>query len=281
MTARVCVVGSTNVDLVLRVSHHPVPGETVLATGKERLAGGKGANQAVALARLGAQVRFVSAVGADDDGTWSLAQLQAEGVATDEVTVVDAATGLAVVSVDAAGENTIVVAPGANLHVAAPSSLTEDALLLSLEVPLATVCAWARLAKQRGVLVVLNAAPWQPLPEALLADIDVLVVNATEAAALGPQSAAGVLVVTLGAQGAKVVQGGITTHVTTPATEVVDTTGAGDCFAAALTHALAAGRDVVAATSWACRAASRSVQHLGARTGYPTMTELTSGEPLR
>ena len=281
MTARVCVVGSTNVDLVLRLSHHPVPGETVLARSRERLAGGKGANQAVALARLGAQVRFVSAVGADDDGTWSLAQLSGEGVPTEEVAVVDAPTGLAVVSVDASGENTIVVAAGANLHVRAPSLLTEDALLLSLEVPLATVSAAARLAKGQGVLVVLNAAPWQPLPDALLTDVDVLVVNATEAAQLRPDLAVPVLIVTLGAEGARVVEAGVSTRVAAPQVEVVDTTGAGDCFAAALTFALADGRDPVTAAAWACHAASRSVQQLGARTGYPSRTELNSGEPLR
>lgn len=274
MTARICVVGSTNVDLLLRLPRHPVPGETVLARSRARHAGGKGANQAVALARLGAQVRFVSAVGSDDDGTWSLSALREEGVPTDEVAVVDAPTGLAVVSVDDAGENTIVVAAGANLLVTAPSTLTEDALLLSLEVPLAVVSTSARVAREQGVLVVLNAAPWQPLPPALLADIDVLVMNATEAAQQGSELAVPGLVVTLGGDGAQVVQGGITILVPAPAVEVVDTTGAGDCFAAALTFALASGRDLVSAASWACRAASRSVQHLGARTGSPSMTEL-------
>jgi ribokinase len=261
------VVGSTNVDLVLRVDRLPLPGETLLARGRERMAGGKGANQAVAMARLGAEVCFVSAVGDDEDGRWSLEQLVDEGVDVRAVTVVDAPTGLAVVTVDARGENSIVVVPGANEHVTVTRDDDADVVLLSLEIPLAAVHEAARSTAP----TVLNAAPWRPLPPDLLRHVDVLVVNEHEAAQLGAVPCE--VVVTLGPQGARV---GSTT-IPSYEVEVVDTTGAGDCFAAALAWGIGNGDDLVTAARRATRAASLSVRSLGARTGFPSAQEV--GDP--
>jgi ribokinase len=273
VTVRACVVGSTNVDLVLRVPSLPVPGETLLGASVRREAGGKGANQAVALARLGASVRLISAVGRDADGDWSVGQLVAESVPVEDVARVDVATGLAVVMVDAAGENCIVVSPGANDLVAAPAVIEADVLLLSLEVPLTTVMAAAATGRAAGVPVVLNAAPAQPLPAALLDIVDVLVVNATEWEALGRPSG-GRVVVTLGAAGCRVLEDGRSTDLAAVPVEVVDTTGAGDCFAAALALGIGSGWDVSSSVALAVRAAAQSVTAAGARGGLPRAADV-------
>jgi ribokinase len=260
---RALVVGSTNIDLVLEVDAIPLPGETVQARHAHRMPGGKGANQAVALARLGAEVRFVSAVGDD----WSLGELVREGVDVGGVLRADVETGTAVVLLDGRGENSIVVSAGANALVAAPPDVTADVVLLSLEVPLVTVVETARRAT---CPVVLNPSPWQPLPPELLAAVDVIVVNETEAAALG--DVAPHVVVTLGARGATVDGRPVPAH----PVEAVDTTGAGDCFAAALALGVGAGKPLLEAAELACAAAALSVRHVGARTGYPTYTEVSA-----
>jgi ribokinase len=273
VTVRACVVGSTNVDLVLQVPSLPRAGETLLGAAARREAGGKGANQAVALARLGAAVSFVSAVGTDADGDWSLEQLQAEGVDVAAVARVDAPTGLAVVMVDAVGENSIVVSPGANALVAAPTALAADVLLLSLEVPLETVAAAAAVGRRAGVPVVLNAAPAAALPAALLDDVDVLVVNENEWEALG-RPTDGRVVVTLGAAGCRVLEEGRSVDVPAVPVDVVDTTGAGDCFAAALALGIGSGQPLVEAVPLAVRAAALSVTKPGARGGLPRLADV-------
>lgn len=265
-----CVVGSTNVDLVLRTPRLPAPGDTVLASSVTRMAGGKGANQAVGLARMGAAVCFISAVGDDEDGRTSLADLEAENVDTTRVLVVAESTGLAIVAVDDAGENSIVVVPGANGLVAVPHAFpVVDVVLLSLEIPMSSVIAAARSAKGLGAIVVLNASPAQVLDDELLANLDVLVVNENERAAISTPGCD--VVVTLGAQGADVHQGGTVRHVEAPAVVAVDTTGAGDCFAAALAFHLGAGTDLITATREACAAAAVSVTRRGARGGSARM----------
>ena len=251
----------------------PAPGETLLVQGTRREAGGKGGNQAVALARLGSTVSFVSAVGADGDGTWSLEQLRAEGVDVSGVAVVDAPTGLAVVLVDPRGENSIVVSAGANAHVTSPERLDADVLLLSLEVPLDAVAAAARTARRGGVPVVLNTAPAHDLPAELLADVDVLVVNETEWDALG-RRAPGTVVVTRGGEGCLVVAGGEERSFPAVPVEVVDTTGAGDCFAAALAWGIGSRAPLEEAVRFASRAAALSVTAHGARGGLPRYAEV-------
>lgn len=276
MTVRACVVGSTNVDLVLTVPVLPAPGETVLSADARREPGGKGANQAVALARLGAAVRLVSAVGDDADGTWSLERLRDEGVDVHDVARVRDPTGLAVVMVDPFGENSIVVSPGANDRVVALSSLAADVVLLSLEVPLATVSATAALAHDLAVPVVLNAAPAQALPASLLDAVDVLVVNETEWETLGRPSSRRV-VVTLGAAGCRVLETVRERHlpaVPVDVADVVDTTGAGDCFAAALAYGIARGQELLDAAAFAGRAAALSVTAYGARGGLPSLDQV-------
>jgi ribokinase len=273
VTVRACVVGSTNVDLVLQVPALPAPGETLLGASVRREPGGKGGNQAVALARLGARVQLVSAVGRDADGDWSVEQLADESVDVTHVARVAEPTGLAVVMVDPAGENCIVVSPGANALVHAPAAIDADVLLLSLEVPLETVMAAAARAQASGVPVVLNAAPAQPLPAHLLEAVDVLVVNETEWASLG-RPATGRVVVTLGAAGCRVLDDGRSAEVPGVPVEVVDTTGAGDCFAATLAYGIATGLDLDAAVALAVRASALSVTRRGARGGLPTQADL-------
>jgi len=276
---RAVVVGSLNVDLHLRVPAHPAPGETVTASEFTRLAGGKGGNQAVALARLGAQVRMHACVGDDDDGRWSLAQLTAAGVDVRDVRTVPEPTGVAVVTVADDGGNRIVVVPGANATTTPPVTLAEvDVVVVQLEVPLATVAASVSAARVAGIPVVLNAAPSQSLPAGLLADVDVLVVNEPELAALSgsgdPARLARAVVVTLGAKGARVHHGGEVAQVPAPAVPVVDTTGAGDCFVGTLAYGVASGRDIVDAARLACVAAALSVRAVGARSGLPTLREV-------
>ena len=278
---RACVVGSTNVDLVVCVPHLPVPGATVLATSSRREAGGKGANQASALAWLGADVDFVSAVGDDDDGVWSLAQLASAGVDTSQVLrSTHAATGQAVVMVDPGGENAIVVSAGANALVTAPGAIDAEVVLLTLEVPLAAVTQTALLAADRGVPVVLNAAPAQDLPAELLSAVSVLVVNEQEWAALGGNAhrlfAGGpfAVVVTLGSAGCRIVEASGERVLPAERVDVVDTTGAGDCFAAALAFGTGRGWPLERSCRLALAAGATSVTHAGARGGHSALHEL-------
>jgi ribokinase len=269
---RVLVLGSLNVDLVTHVDRHPAPGETVLGEGLERLAGGKGANQAVAAAAAGAEVAVLGAVGDDDAGRAYVARLSGLGVDTSRLGVLpDAPTGTALIVVDAAGENTIVVAAGANGRVGEDalevvgSAGPGDVLLLQLEIPLETAVQACRLAAQRGVRVVLNAAPYAALPADVIALADPVVVNEHEARLLAetsglPES----LLVTFGAGG--VDWNGLRLPAeNVPDDEVVDTTGAGDAFCGALAAALAAGQDREDALRAGLAAGAANVRHAGAQ----------------
>lgn len=266
---RVVVLGSLNVDLVTRVERHPRPGETLLADGLERLAGGKGANQAVAAAAAGAATVMVGAVGDDAGGAAYVERLRGLGVDVTGVAVRPGTpTGTALIAVDAAGENTILVVAGANATVTA-DGLDDldlgpgDVLLLQLEVPLDTVTAAARLAAGRGARVVLNLAPYAAVPDDVVALADPVVVNQSEAELLAASGATPrSLLVTLGADGAR--WGDLAVEAVR-AEEVVDTTGAGDAFCGALAGGLAAGDDDEAALRRALRAGTRAVAHAGAQ----------------
>ena len=277
---RALVVGSVNVDLHVRVPRHPEPGETAMGESLLRLPGGKGGNQAVALARLGADVRLHAAVGDDPDGRWSVEELARAGVDVDGVVRVSgSSTGSAIVVVDGEGGNRIVVVPGANGRLGRLDAIPDiDVVVAQLEVPLDVVETTVAAAGRKGVPVVLNAAPAVTLPPGLLTDVDVLVVNVPELETLGagrdPATLARAVVVTRGADGADVYTADGVTHVAAPAVDVVDTTGAGDCFVAALAHAVARGRSLVAAAEFACRAASLSVTSVGARGGFPTFAQV-------
>lgn len=292
----VVVVGSANLDLVVEVDTIPLVGETVLGGDLRRIPGGKGANQAVAAARLGRQVAMVGRIGADEGGTLSREALDGDGVDTAHLlTTADTPNGVALISVGADGDNAIVVSPGANSRVcvadieAADATLTTAAVtLLQLEIPLEAVAAAA--SRSTGTVVLNPApAPADPLPARLLDDIDVLVPNQTELATLaghdGPvdrdlaAELAGRLptravVVTLGAEGALVVVEGEATHVPAPVVTPVDTTAAGDSFCGALADGLVRGLDLVAATRWAVRVGAATTQRAGAQPSLPTAAEV-------
>jgi ribokinase len=282
----IALVGSINLDVVVGVERHPVPGETVVGGGRQELPGGKGANQAVAAARLGATVAFVGRVGADDAGRRLRDGLAAEGVDITHVRVdPDAPTGMALIAVDGAGENTIVVSPGANARVgAADVEAARDVLagaavtLVQHEVPEDAVAAAIAAA---GGTVVLNPAPARPI----VAPVDVLVPNRGELEALAGRAgdpvdlartleAARAVVVTLGSEGAAVIEGSRVERIPAPRVDAVDTTGAGDAFCGALAQALDAGADLVEAARWAVRAAAASVTKPGAQGGLPRAADL-------
>jgi ribokinase len=283
----IAVVGSVNLDIVVAVERHPVPGETVLGGDRVDLPGGKGANQAVAAARLGREVAFVGRVGDDAAGRRLRAGLEREGVDVTHLATDPAApSGVALIAVAPGGENTIIVSPGANARVdpgdvdAAGALLAEAAVtLLQLEIPQEAVAAAVDAA---GGTVVLNPAPApaRALDAELLARVDVLVPNRGELELLGgrgePSAVARSLggpravVVTLGAEGALVVEGERVERVPAPAVRAVDTTGAGDAFCGALADALARGAELVEAARWAVTAAALSVERTGAQSGMPT-----------
>jgi ribokinase len=250
MTARLCVVGSVNMDFGFDVETLPRPGDTVLAASSRTTPGGKGANQAVAAARAGARVQFIGAVGDDAVAARLRAHLTANGVGTDGLITLPEPSGSAVVVVDAAGENIIVVAPGANGRLTLDSApLRElaadcDVLLLQLEIAAATATAAAREARSAGATVILNASPagGDPGELAELARLtDVLVVNEAEATKWTwpvPHR-----VITRGARGASYTGDGADFTIAAPVVEVVDTSGAGDVFAGVLAAGWCTGRD--------------------------------------
>lgn len=294
------VVGAINVDLVVRAEHLPSPGVTVAGSGLQTFGGGKGANAAVAASRVGADVRLVAAVGADANGDAALAELAADGVDVAHVArLADEPTGVALIVVDAAGENQIALGPGANgavsaaLVEAALADLLPDAacVLVSTEIPADAVVAAVRAASAVGVRCVLNPAPVLPCVLEVLADGPLLTPNESElhelATLLGHEGAdEGALIALVARTGAPVVAtfggagcllatpDGEHVRVAAPPAEVVDTTGAGDTFNGVLVAGLAGGLDLEAAVRRATVAASLSVRAAGARTGMPTAAEL-------
>lgn len=289
MCPDVVVVGSANLDVVLRVEAIPRPGETVLARDRELLPGGKGLNSAVAACRCGAATTFVAAVGSDDGAALLRDELQRAGVQASAVRQCAAPTGTAHVVVDGRGENAIVVDQGANallldLDEAELELVRQSRVLLcQLEVPLPTVLAAARAAQG---LVVLNAAPAQPLPQELTDAVDVLVVNEHEAllvagaedldaAVRALLDRVPLVLVTLGARGVLVATAAGTTALpAVPARQVLDTTGAGDTFCGAYAAARAAGLGDVAAAELAAAAASLSVEQPGASRSAPLLQDV-------
>jgi ribokinase len=289
----VAVLGGINMDLVVPVPALPGAGETVLGGSLERHHGGKGANQAVAAARAGATVRMIGAVGRDADGDDLLSGLSAEGVDTAAVARVDAASGTALICVAPGGANQIVVSAGANTlvgHLNADAAIRGcDILLASLEVPMTTVVAFGSAAARHGVRVVVNAAPAQPIPAQLAATRPILVVNEAELASLGGSSdvddavlnlqAAGIgpVVVTLGSQGVRLVDGSESLDLPAHASVApIDTTGAGDTFCGVLAAWLANGSSMREAVAAANLAAGLSVGARGARAGMPQRAAILS-----
>jgi ribokinase len=265
---RLTVVGSINLDLVARAERLPRAGETVTGATFTRIPGGKGANQALAAARLGAQVELIACVGNDEHASLALADLDRAGVRLDRLKRVEGPTGVALITVDAAGENEIVVAPGANLELK-PDDLDieeTDAVLCQLEIPLETVERAAELAPDRFFL---NAAPARgPFPAA-----DVTIVNRFEEEALPQRD--GVVVVTLGPEGAVLFEDGVeVVRVAAPRIEAVDGTGAGDAFTACFVVSTLEGRSSEEALRRACAAGALAASRFGAQTSLPTADEV-------
>lgn len=275
--SKIVVVGSVNLDLVATVARLPAPGETVAASGLQRLPGGKGANQALAARRLGADVALVGAVGADSAAVEALELLRAEGVdLAGTRTVADAPTGHALITVDEAGETTIVFADGANAAVAVDAEVVRgaDAVLVVFEVPDAAVAA---AVEHAAGFVVLNAAPPRPVAPEVLAAVDLVVVNRAEYAAIEGLDAAGAVAITRGAEGAVLRRGGVeVASAVPPPVTVVDGTGAGDCFTAALTVALLRGLPDAEALRYACAAGAAAVTRRGAQPALPTAAEVAA-----
>lgn len=305
------VVGSCNLDLVVEVGRLPEPGETVLGADLVSVPGGKGANQAVAARRLGVETALVGAAGEDGPGVTLREALAREGVDIAGLATVPGPSGVALIVVDAGGENTITVAAGANRRLTAghlrrlPARLTASSVLLTqLEIPIATCVAAAGMAADAGARVVVNAAPLSdpgdPGLRRLLAAADVVVVNQGEAAALGKAVASsttdagstagvaewrrlagelralgpGAVVITLGAAGAVVADDGGDLAVPGFPVRAVDTTGAGDAFCGALAAALAEGRPLAEAVRRGCAAGALATTSLGAQAAMPAVTDV-------
>jgi len=277
----VVVVGSCNLDLVSTTSHLPSPGETLRAVSFAEHAGGKGLNQAVACARMGARTAFIGCVGNDSAGTMLRDLLNAEGIDTSQLVSVDAPTGSAFITVDASGENTIVIVAGANAHVGQteitiPSS---KVLLAQLEIPIDVVTQV--FAKAPNVITVLNPAPAAPLSAGLLSLCDIAVPNETEPVALGGTQfllRAGVttVVTTLGERGAEISDNTTTVEVAPYPIHAIDTVGAGDAFVGALCAELARGETVEHAARIASIAGALATTIHGAVPSLPTRAAVTS-----
>ena len=309
MTARrVIVVGSANIDYTITTPWLPAPGETVLASGLLKLPGGKGMNQAVASARLGARVTFIGAVGDDDDGTFLLTRMRADGIDVDRVQIDSTRrTGLAIVSVLPTGENGILVVPGANdgllpeptgaavRELAGPGTV----VVVQAEIPQEVVRSVAAAAEASQARLLVNLAPYYDLPPDVRRLADPLVINLVEASALHGSAISGVpdalaaaeeicrsvrsIVITLGESGACWATADTSGHSPAPHVEsVVDTTGAGDAFVGATAAMLADGSDLATAADIGGRVGAFAVRSSGAQSSYPTRAEvgyLIEGHP--
>jgi len=299
---KIAVIGSCNTDMVIKVDHLPKPGETIIGHDFMTNQGGKGANQAVAVARMGGDTLFVARLGDDGFGHQSLAMLEEEGVDTRFVRLTTGVSpGVAMIPVDEKGENSIIVASGANamlsetdVEAAREEICGSSILLMQLETPIPTLMYAARMAHEAGVTVVLNPAPFpkEALPEDFLKNIDIITPNETEASGMSGIEIAdeasalraitairklgvGKVVITAGGAGAYTEENGELQHIEAFKSHVVDTTAAGDTFCGALCVALSQGKTLVQAISDANRAASISVTRMGAWCSIPRANEIS------
>jgi ribokinase len=295
----IVVVGSSNTDLVVRVPQVPRPGETVLGGDLQVLAGGKGANQAVAARRMGAEVTFIGCLGSDQFGNEAAATLAREGLRLDYLRrIPDVPSGVALIAVAADGQNSIIVAPGANVRLrpedvarAEPALRTAQIVIAQLEVPVVTVQHAFTLARAIGVTTLLNPAPAQPLADALLHLADVIICNETEAElltgihvgdAIAATTAAQALlargprlvIVTRGSEGCVLAEAGNIAHVPAFAVPIVDTTAAGDAFIGAFACRLVMGDTPTSAARYGAAAAALSVGKAGAQPSLPRAAEV-------
>ncbi|MFN0293784.1 ribokinase [Pedobacter helvus] len=299
MSNSIVVIGSSNTDMVVRTARFPSAGETILGGNFLMNAGGKGANQAVAAARLGGKVTFVCKTGNDIFGKQALTSFAKEGIDISfAVTDPGQPSGVALIMVDDHAENVIVVAPGANgkllkadIKQVEERILSADYLLMQLETPLETVAYAAEFAYQNGIKVVLNPAPAQKLPADLFKHIAIITPNEKEAGMLtGTQiddiesvkraalklygKGVETIIITMGSRGALVLNDDTFTHIKSPLVEAVDTTAAGDVFNGALVVALSERRDLIAAVEFACQASAIAVTRHGAQNSAPYREEV-------
>jgi len=292
----IVVIGSLNMDIVVEAKRPPMMGETVMGEHIHFIPGGKGANQAVALARLGAKTAMIGAVGGDSFGQDLLHAMDREGIDIAGVKCVpDSPTGVASI-VLSGGDNQIIVVPGANdaclpadLETQKAKITAADVVLLQLEIPLETVVHAAKTAKSLGKTVILNPAPARPLPDELLQNVDVLIPNESELLILAGKQpeedletvmrsllkkGVRMVVTTLGAKGAAYLTENERGFIPSHRVPVVDTTGAGDSFNAGFSYALAKGEGVRDAVSFATKVAALAVTRLGAQAGMPTLEQV-------
>lgn len=286
----VVVVGSANLDLVAQLDSFPLPGETLRANSYAEYAGGKGLNQAVACARMGAHTAFVGCLGDDVEGAYLHTILTAEGIDTTYVRTVDAPTGRAFINVDSQGENTIVVVSGANAMVGSEGSLfqipTGKIVLAQLEVPQTVITTAFTHARLQGSQTVLNPAPAATLSTELLSATDLIVPNETEALALGGIAALlkhGIptLVVTQGEYGADIVTASDTQHIDVFTVTAIDTVGAGDAFIGAMCAELARGESLLTACQTAVVAGALATTVRGAVPSLPTRAAVLAARSQR
>lgn len=296
---RIVVIGSSNTDMVISMERLPLPGETLIGGDFLMNPGGKGANQAVAAARLGGNVTFMTKVGNDAFGSRAISLYKAEGMDVRHVLMDEQhPSGVALIMVDAHGENCIAVASGANAHLR-PSDVDEakdlmdegDIVLMQLETPLDTVAHVARMAKSKGKRVILNPAPAQALPEGLLKNLYMLIANETEAELISGTRIADMdsvaraadiicnkgvdnVVITLGSKGAFIKERGTYHQVNGMRVKAVDATAAGDTFCGAVCVALAEGKSIVEAVEFANRCAAVTVTRRGAQSSLPYRREV-------
>ena len=296
---KILVVGSSNTDMVIKTHNFPAPGETILGGRFLMNAGGKGANQAVAAARLGGMVTFVGKIGDDIFGKQAVQQLEDEGINVDFVAVdPENPSGVALITVDKKGENSIVVAPGSNGTLSSADfdkALAElddsEFVLMQLEIPIPTVEHIARMAAKKQKKVVLNPAPAAALTDELLQNLYIITPNETEAELLtgirvsDEQSAlkaalvlnekgVEIVIITMGSAGAFLLSNGKSEIISAPKVEVVDTTAAGDTFNGALVVALSEGKTIQDSIAFANKAASISVTRIGAQSSVPFRNEI-------
>ena len=312
----ILVVGSLNADLVVRTPRFPQPGETISGEDLQVIPGGKGANQAVAASRLGANVSMLGRVGKDNFGDFLLDNLKANNVDTTLIQRDDASTGTAIIIVDADGQNSIVLSAGANGNVSSldvassplstasfsdPSTRSGrrfDLLLLQLEIPTPTVLSAAKLAKENGVRVILNPAPAKNIPDELISLADFIIPNETELRLLTGQTVndtssaekaahalldkgAKNVIVTLGSKGALLVNNKTTSHIDTYQVDVVDTTAAGDAFIGGLASRLLDSVSLLDAIRYGCACGALATTKFGAQPSLPTKQEVERLMSLR
>lgn len=301
MKKKIVVIGSANIDLVMQVAEFPLPGETIMGCGFLQNHGGKGANQAVACARLGGETAFVGKVGKDSLGTDTIEHLRNEGIDVQQLSqTAEAPSGTAFITVDSHGENSIIVNAGANGKLcpsdidAADDLLKEAAVvLMQLETPIPTLTYAAQKAHQYGAKVILNPAPApaNALPKELLENIDLLIPNETEAQKIGgiqevsegnlQQSIEAIqqlgvqnVVITLGSRGAAALDGKELIKVSSPKVKPVDTTAAGDTFCGGLCVGLCEGKPLAEAIGFACKAAALTCTRMGAQQSIPMRSDV-------